>query len=255
MKMKYKILSLFLISVLSFEVIAPSFSSQTNYGYKYLSDVSSTMVKADEQVSDVFVPKSLQKVALDPNQEINVQNMNAQELKSFKELVQQEAEKVNLPTAEDTEAYKQTLLDLYDSNSSVYQDIESATKQVIKEINDNHENVLDKINGEKVLAAKHGTISVKILASTLNLAVNAACGGVGAFAVKSLVKNYGAKQAERILSRVLRDKLLKLGYKKGAAIGGIVGKIVNKFLDPGTAVAKYIDSTDKIKNNGWIELW
>ncbi|WP_163647252.1 hypothetical protein [Lactococcus lactis] len=53
----------------------------------------------------------------------------------------------------------------------------------------------------------------------------------------------------------MRDELLKLGYKKGAAIGGVVGKIVNNFLDPGTAVAKYIDSQDKIRNNGWIELW
>ncbi|MFK5291498.1 MULTISPECIES: hypothetical protein [Lactobacillales] len=78
---------------------------------------------------------------------------------------------------------------------------------------------------------------------------------VGGAAVKTLVKKYGAKRAEQILSRVLRDKLLKLGYKKGAAIGGVVGKIVNNFLDPGTAVAKYIDSQDKIRNNGWIELW
>ncbi|MDA2879998.1 hypothetical protein PEG74_03135 [Lactococcus cremoris] len=94
-----------------------------------------------------------------------------------------------------------------------------------------------------------------MLASTLNIAVNLACGGVGGAAVKTLVKKYGAKRAEQILSRVLRDKLLKLGYKKGAAIGGVVGKIVNNFLDPGTAVAKYIDSQDKIRNNGWIELW
>ncbi|AWJ95573.1 hypothetical protein GRR92_14380 [Lactococcus lactis subsp. lactis] len=252
MKKKYKMLAVSLIGLLSFEVVAPSFASNRNYGIEQLSKLT-TKVKADDL--NIEVPESLQDMALDSNQEIDIQNMNTQELKSFEQIVQEEAEKAELPTTEDTEVYKQTLLDLYDSNSAIYQDVSSATEQVIEEINENHDSLLDKITGEKVIAASHGTVSVKMLASTLNVAVNLACGGVGGAAVKTLVKKYGAKRAEQILSRVLRDKLLKLGYKKGAAIGGVVGKIVNNFLDPGTAVAKYIDSQDKIRNNGWIELW
>lgn len=52
------------------------------------------------------MPESLQDVALDSNQEIDIQNMNTQELKSFEQIVQEEAEKAELPTTEDTEVYK-----------------------------------------------------------------------------------------------------------------------------------------------------
>lgn len=253
MKKKYKFLSVALLSILTFETTVPNFINNRNYGIEQLSNLTST-VKADDSFN-IEIPESLQNNVLNSNQEIDIQNMNAQELKAFKQMVQAEAEKAELPTYEDTEAYRQALLDIYDSSSLVYQDVAGATEQVIEAINGNHQNPLDKITGEKVLAASHGTVSVKMLASILNVAVNLACGGVGGAAVKTLVKKYGAKRAEQTLSRVLKDKLLKLGYKKGAAIGGVVGKIVNNFLDPGTTVAKYIDSKDKIKNNGWIELW
>lgn len=254
MKKKYKLLAVSLVTVLVFEVVAPILSAHRNYGVEYLSVISN--VKADDVVGiDIEVPESLQEVALDSNQEIDIQNMNSQELESFEQLIQQEVESAELPTDEDTEAYKQTLLDFFDSDSNVYQNVEAATEQAIDEINDNHESVLDKIDGEKVLAASHGTISVKLLGSILNVVVAAAIGGAGGVAVKTYVRKYGVKRATDTLSRVLRDKLLKLGYKKGAAIGGVVGRVVTNFLDPGTAVAKFIDSQDKIKNNGWIELW
>ena len=43
---------------------------------------------------------------------------------------------------------------------------------------------------------------------------------------------------------------LFIWVKKGTAIGKVVSK-----LDSVTVVAKYINSQDKIRNNGWIELW
>lgn len=89
--------------------------------------------------------------------------MSSEELKDFEEFALQEAEKANLPTQEDTDAYKQALIDVYNPNSSIYHNLQGATEQLIEDINDNHESILDKITAEKVLAANHGTISVKFL--------------------------------------------------------------------------------------------
>ncbi|BAK58943.1 MULTISPECIES: hypothetical protein [Lactococcus] len=71
--------------------------------------------------------------------------MTSEELKNFEEAAQQEAEKADLHTQEDREAYKKTLMDLYDPNSSVYQDLQGATDRLIEEINENHQSVLDKV--------------------------------------------------------------------------------------------------------------
>ena len=99
MKKKYKMLAVSLIGLLSFEVVAPSFASNRNYGIEQLSKLT-TKVKADDL--NIEVPESLQDMALDSNQEIDIQNMNTQELKYFEQIVQEEAEKAELPTTEDT---------------------------------------------------------------------------------------------------------------------------------------------------------
>ncbi|MCH1713479.1 MULTISPECIES: hypothetical protein [Lactococcus] len=122
--------------------------------------------------------------------------MTPEELKNFEEAAQQEAEKADLPTQEDREAYKKTLMDLYDPNSSVYQDLQGATDRLIEEINENHQSVLDKVTSERVLAAKHGTISVKVLAGAINVGLVAVTGGAAGAGVKALVLKVGAKKQQ-----------------------------------------------------------
>ncbi|MFK4899328.1 hypothetical protein [Lactococcus petauri] len=252
MKMKYKILAISLVGILSFEVIAPSFSNTKNYGIEQLSNLT-TKVKADDL--NIEVPESLQEVAMDPNEEINLRNMNAEELKAFEQLAQEEAEKADLPTTEDTEAYKQTLLDLFDSNSSIYQDIAGATDQVIEEINDNHASPLDKITGKKVLAAKHGTISVKFAGSTFNLIISLMAGGGASVAIRTLVRRYGVAKATTMVTRKIAQQVTMWGLKQVTGLSAIVGFVVKTAVDPGTYIARQIDARDKIKNNGWLELW
>lgn len=253
MKKKYKFLALSLIGILGFEIVVPSITAHRNYGVEYLSNVSSN-VKADDVV-DIEIPESLQEVALDSNQEIDIQDMNSQELESFEKLVQQEAENVELPTAEDTEVYKQTLLDLYDSNSSVYQDISAATDQAIDEINDNHESLLDKIDGEEVLAASHGTISVKLAGSAFNIMIGAMAGGGASFAIRTLARKYGVAQATNMVTRKIAQKMTIWGLKQVSGLSLAVGTVIKNALDPGAYIARFIDSKDKIRNNGWFELW
>lgn len=252
MKKKYKFLAISLSVIQAFEIIAPSFNNHRNYGIESLSNLT-TKVKADDL--NVEVPKSLQEVALDPNEEINLQNMNTEELKSFEQLAQEEAEKAELPTKEDTEAYKQALQDLFDANSSIYQDIAGATDQVIEEINDNHKTPLDKITGTKVLAAKHGTISVKLAGSTFNLIISLMAGGGASVAIRTLVRRYVVAKATTLITRRIAQQITMWGLKQVTGLSAIIGVVVRNAIDSGTYIARQIDARDQIKNNGWLELW
>lgn len=179
--------------------------------------------------------------------------MTPEELKNFEEAAQQEAEKADLPTQEDREAYKKALIDLYNPNSSVYQDLQGATDQLIEEINENYQSVLDKVTPERVLAAKHGTISIKVLAGAINVGLVAVTGGAAGAGVKALVLKVGAKKAANTISKKVVATLFTFGIKKVLGIDTVISSIVKNILDPGTTMAKWLDSRDKIKNNGWLE--
>ncbi|MDG6111204.1 hypothetical protein NF715_05210 [Lactococcus formosensis] len=181
--------------------------------------------------------------------------MTPEELKNFEEAAQQEAEKADLPTQEDREAYKKALIDLYNPNSSVYQDLQGATDQLIEEINENYQSVLDKVTPERVLAAKHGTISVKVLAGAINVGLVAVTGGAAGAGVKALVLKVGVKKAANTISKKIIATLFTFGIKKVSGIDTVISSIVKNILDPGTTMAKWLDSRDKIKNNGWLEWW
>lgn len=181
--------------------------------------------------------------------------MTPEELKNFEEAAQQEAEKADLPTQEDREAYKKALIDLYNPNSSVYQDLQGATDQLIEEINENYQSVLDKVTPERVLAAKHGTISVKVLAGAINVGLVAVTGGAAGAGVKALVLKVGVKKAANTISKKIVATLFTFGIKKVSGIDTVISSIVKNILDPGTTMAKWLDSRDKIKNNGWLEWW
>lgn len=255
MKKKYKFLSITLLSILIFEATAPSIIHQKNFAVQYLTKVT-TSVSADDLNDDSSIDdENLQKLIDNPEEIINTQQMTPEELKNFEEAAQQEAEKADLPTQEDREAYKKTLMDLYDPNSSVYQDLQGATDRLIEEINENHQSVLDKVTSEHVLAAKHGTISVKVLAGAINVGLVAVTGGAAGAGVKALVLKVGAKKAANTISKKVVATLFTFGIKKVSGIDTVISSIVKNILDPGTTVAKWLDSRDKIKNNGWLEWW
>ena len=142
-----------MLSILIFEATAPSVIHHKNFAVQYLTKVT-TLVSADDSNNDSSIDdENLQKLIDNPEEIINTQQMTPEELKNFEEAAQQEAEKADLPTQKDRDAYKKTLKDLYDPNSSVYKDLQGATDQLIEEINENHQSVLDKVTPERVLAA------------------------------------------------------------------------------------------------------
>ena len=55
----------------------------------------------------------------------------------------------------------------------------------------------------------------------------------------------------------LKDELEKLGLKYAASVfaGEAASKIVGAIVDPGKAFANWLDSIDKIPNNGYLEAW
>ncbi|WP_270234442.1 hypothetical protein [Lactococcus garvieae] len=232
-----------MLSILIFEATAPSIIHQKNFAVQYLTKVT-TSVSADDLNDDSSIDdENLQKLIDNPEEIINTQQMTPEELKNFEEAAQQEAEKADLPTQEDREAYKKTLMDLYDPNSSVYQDLQGATDRLIEEINENHQSVLDKVTSEHVLA---GAINVGLVAVT---------GGAAGAGVKALVLKVGAKKAANTISKKVVATLFTFGIKKVSGIDTVISSIVKNILDPGTTVAKWLDSRDKIKNNGWLEWW
>jgi hypothetical protein len=133
--------------------------------------------------------------------------------------------------------------------------LQEATEQVINEIDENHESLLDKITGKRVMAASHGLVSTKLLASTINIGLAFAVGGGIGAGLKALVLKLGAKKAAQTISTKVVATLFAFGIKKISGIDTVISSIVKNILDPGTTIAKWIDSKDKIKNNGYIEGW
>ncbi|MDR0199015.1 MAG: hypothetical protein LBI43_00375 [Streptococcaceae bacterium] len=200
MKKRYTILALSLIGLQTAQISVGEFTSQRNIGQQIMTTVS---VKADTISDNQVDTQKIQEFISNPTQVINLNTMDAEERKEFNLLAENEAIKANLPTPEDTEAYKTALISLYDPNSSNYHNIADATQQVIDDINKNHEDILDNISGEKVLAASHGTISVKMLGSALNLGLSFAVGGAAGDGIKALIIKYGAQRARNTIAKVL----------------------------------------------------
>ncbi len=106
-------------------------------------------------------------------------------------------------------------------------------------------------------------VSVKTAAAVFNVIVNgiliAATGGGGAAGARLLIKKLGKKGAQNYMKRTLasklKTKLLKWGLTGSAAkIGSKIGDFVYNLIDPGTAIARYLDKTDGYGYNGYIEI-
>lgn len=259
MKKRYTILALSLIGIQSAQFAISNYTDQRNVGCQIMrtlsanaDSVSTPNIKTDNAKLDEL---SKDPTAIDKATDINVDEMNKQDLSNFEAIISAEAQKAKMPTKEDEEAYKQALYDFFDSKSDIYQDATAATTQVIDEINENHEDILDKISGEKVMAASHGALSVKMAGTIINITISVAfTKGAGSVA-QTLVRKYGAAQARRMMERTLRNALVKIAGMKAEKYAGQLVDVVMTAIDPGTAAAKWIDHNDKIRNNGWIELW
>ena len=108
--------------------------------------------------------------------------------------------------------------------------------------------------------AGHGLISVDVLGTVLDTALNVVLiiGGFGS--VSAMVKALGQEGAKKFVKKEMIPVIIKesekLGIKgaKNYLQDKAVGLIISAILSPGKQAAKLLDSIDKIPNNGYIEL-
>ncbi|MDR0898835.1 MAG: hypothetical protein LBM27_00595 [Lactobacillaceae bacterium] len=185
----------------------------------------------------------------------DLNSMNPDQRQVFMEIIRQTAVNMDLPSAADTEDAFNVLKNIFNSSSDLYLNLTGATTELIDDINENHESPFDSITGEQVLAANHGLIATSILGATFDVVISALVtkGITGGLA--ALVKKEGINVVKQKLKKELGNKLVSLGLKglKGLLFTAV--DVALSLASPGTSIAKYIDAHDKIKNNGWIELW
>lgn len=103
-------------------------------------------------------------------------------------------------------------------------------------------------------------ISVDALGSVLNVVITTALIATGAGSIGELVKNLGKEGAKKWAKKYLSSKIVavlaNIGAKKlGTWVGAAVVAIVDTYLDPGTFIARQLDSVDSVPNSGYIEIW
>lgn len=245
----------FMVTGLALATFSPVITVNSTSGYSVLGD---TKISADvnSDVSNNLTNQDQQNIQdiNDESSTIDVATMNSEDKESFEKLIQNAVEQMDLPSDADAKDAKTQLLGFFDSNSENYQNIQKTTENLSNDIDENHASVLDNVTGEKVLAANHGTVSVAVLGSVLNVAIGVALGGI-AGGIGQAIKSKGKAWVKKVLMSRLKSTLAGMGL---GALGTMLSAGLDFALDyssPGTMLAKYFDSHDKIRNNGYIEWW
>lgn len=209
-----------------------------------------TSVYASEETIDESIVEKIENFEIDTvseNYATNLNDLSDSELEKFKENVSAEVDKLDLSTEEEKEAYYNSLLDLFDPESETYGDLEYASEKLGKELNP----------AGRYKRAAHGWISVGFAGAAFNLGVNLVTGGVASAGVKALIRKFGTQKAIDLINRRIVGIIATWGIKQATGINIITGAVASAIktaLDPGTAIAKFIDARDKIRNNGYLEF-
>lgn len=96
-------------------------------------------------------------------------------------------------------------------------------------------------------------IANNIVAAAINVAIGMVVGG-GIAGISAYVKKVGVREAKKIFSKTIATKLKAWGLKNLATVLPIAATFVLSVLDPGTAIAEYIDKHDVKPNNGQVNF-
>jgi hypothetical protein len=182
---------------------------------------------------------------------LDVQLMTATELTKFEAGLKSRIQQLNLPSPSDEAAALKIMRGLFDSKQAYYGDVEQATTLLIQAINANHQGV---VSGEQVLAARHGRVSTRVLGIALDVVIAASVGG-GVGAAAALVRRKGKAAAKRFVQQRVSRKLKAMGLGRAAGYANLATDFALAYSSPGSVLARVIDSRDRQRNNGWIELW
>ncbi|MFV0559959.1 MAG: hypothetical protein ACK5NA_04505 [Enterococcus sp.] len=140
------------------------------------------------------------------------------------------------------------ILGVFDSKSNYYQDPLKAQFGMQYELE--KEFGIQIFSTSNYMLKSHGLLSVGVLGAIINTGLSTITGGS--------ISAYVKKKGWNALVNALQSRLMStLRFKQlGKIIGGLSTTIM-KLLDPGTFIAEQIDKSnfDKIRGNGWIELW
>ena len=229
--------------------IVPATISHSNTGTQILSNAISAN-DSTPTLSNNLTSNEQQDLQnnVNSNTSLDINLMPPDVKQTFEQVIKNAVIAMNLPTSADTEDAYIQILGLFDSKSENYNNLEKVTTNLIIAIDENHQTLLDHVTGENVLAARHGTISVSVLGTSINVALSAITGG----SISHYIRRYGANA----LASALKSRVAVLNhtdYSKRLIKNSI--NALNTVANPGLYLAQLMDNNDKIKRNGWIELW
>ncbi|MED4128902.1 hypothetical protein [Shouchella miscanthi] len=172
--------------------------------------------------------------------------------------------------AEEVDLLEESLINLFDSNSEYFGDIEAAQDDLI----DNYVAKIDSEENSFLVMSKNlalGTetayakkkrakyaVGMYFFGSVLNVVIGGIVGG-GSTALQSYIKKKGKKAVSQTLSRAATAaaKRNKINAVKGVAIAGIITHAVYvalDYLNVGLQISKQIEKRDMYPGNEWIDI-
>jgi hypothetical protein len=93
-----------------------------------------------------------------------------------------------------------------------------------------------------------------VAAAAINVAIDAVLISAGVGSAVALAKKVGMKEAKKLFTRTLKSKLKAWGLGTLAVTLPTAIDFIFNLLDPGTAIAEFLDSKDSYPDNGYIDL-
>lgn len=98
------------------------------------------------------------------------------------------------------------------------------------------------------------SIPNNVVATSVNVAVSLLAGGGATATIKALISKYGTKAAANLIAKKVTTKLLAIGIKEVTGLGTVIRNVVKNVLDPGGAVAEWLDNKDPRPGNGCVDV-
>ncbi|MPM95615.1 hypothetical protein SDC9_142770 [bioreactor metagenome] len=188
-------------------------------------------------------------IEFDDSEDIDIQNLSQNQKNFILQVATKSTEQIDgIETVEQQAVAAEYILGVFDSNSDYYQNPLKAQSEMQNRLKEEFGiQILPNLNS---MLKSHGLLSVGVLGAIINTGLSVITGGS--------ISAYVKKKGWNALVNALQSRLMTtLKFKQlGKIIGGLSGTIM-KILDPGTFIAEQIDNSrfDKIRGNGWIELW
>lgn len=114
------------------------------------------------------------------------------------------------------------------------------------------------VNNKFILFAGSWLPDIKIendiVAAAINVAIDMTLVAVGVDSVVALVKKVGIKEARKIFTKTLASKLTAWGLGVLTTALPVAVDFIFNLLDPGSKIAKYLDSKDDFPGNGYLDI-